>query len=1388
MIRSANLEFFGAYLPIDRRHALHNHTSLPECSEGTVLFADISGFTPLSASLTQELGPQRGVEEITRQLDRVYGALVAEVDRFGGSVISFSGDAITCWFADDRGRRVVACALAMQSALRDLATIRTPGGKAIVLAIKVSTAAGAVRRFLVGDPELQLIEAVAGRTLDRLDTGQRLAQKGEVLIDLNIAMAAADDLRVSDWRVDELSDERFAVVAELLAPVPDQPWPALPAVDAEAVRAWMLPPVYERLRSGQGQFLAELRPAVTLFLRFDGIDYDVDEAAGRKLDAFIRWVQRVVDRYGGSVLQLSMGEKGSYLQAAFGAPIAHEDDLRRAASAALDLIAPPSDLNFLQIHIGLSSGQMRTGAYGSATRRTYGVLGNETNLAARMMQAAQAGQILVPERLAKSLIDFELQPVGSVQFKGVAQPVFICEVRGRQRVHPASAQSPLIGRTHERAALMERFMALKSAQTSSFVIVEADAGLGKSRLVAEAAELAQSLGLRTLVTAADAIERSTPFYAWRAIFNRALGLDHLLDPTERRTQIMTWLEREPRWQNWGPLLSDILQLDWPPNETTAHMAAQVQADNLQELLLGLLDMALHDTAERSVLIFDDGEWLDSTSWALLSRAGDRIRALVVVLATRPPNDPIPIEYQQLLTRSDVLHLMLEPLPAADVAALIGQRLDVDHVPAPVIDFIRRKAEGHPFFSEELAFALRDAGLIEIADRQCRLKPGVADLHGLDFPSTIQGVITSRIDRLPPQQRLTVKVASVIGRIFSFRLLNDIYPVRSETDRLHASLDMLTALDITRLDVPEPDLSYIFKHIITQEVAYNLMLFTQRSELHRAVAEWYERTYAADLSPYYSLLAYHWLRAIGAGPVQPVLRFKAIHYLDQAGLQALRSSAYKEAIAFFDQAAALEPPVDSLQYLDRRKLPADVRQRAYRYLKWGEAQRSWGTLAESRASFEWAAVLYGYPLPRSSLRVTGELLKQLAVQGLHRLRPARYLGQAPADQRDVLLNTARTYQLLSEIFYFTNEGLLSLYAAILCLNLCEAAGPSYELAEAYAVMCVLIGSLGQRRWAETNYQRALAVASAIGQSSATAHVLRLTALYRLEDGQWEKAEQDLTRAIEILDDWGNKRHWGDATAMLASLAAFRGQLDRASQLFIEIAGPRSGSLLHRTISAVWRGRVANLQGRFEESIALLKTALELSTDSSDPLTLVHAKIHAWAFLASAYLRQGRLVLAREAAEMTCQLIADSKAGAFQVNIGMAAIVEVNLALCERDGSLSDLQRQQLLSSAGRLCKQLRRSSRASQARAWHSQGLYLWHSGKHPQALKAWQKSVACAEELQMPYDEAVACYAIGRHAPGEEDARREHLQRARDLFDRIGAPYDRALAEAALDQITTQRG
>lgn len=404
-----------AYIPIDRRLALAEGRELPERTQGAALFADISGFTPLTEMLARTLGPKRGAEELTRYLNQVYDALITELHRFGGSVLGFSGDAITCWFdenskqthteAEDEAAsglklatlRATASALAMQTAMVQFANLEVVEGGTVSLAMKAAVATGPVRRFIVGDPEYTLLDVMAGQTLEHLASAEHQANKGDVILDEAAARLIKDQIILHEWRTDHHSGEPFAAITGLMGNVPTHPWPMLneEQFGMDAACPWLIPAVYRLLRAGQGQFLAELRPASALFLRFTGIDYDQDTDAPKKLDTFIRQVQRILARFDGSLLQLTIGDKGSYLYASFGAPIAHEDDVDRAVSAALELQALPGVLEFLSpLQIGITYGRMRVGAYGGTARRTYGVLGDAVNLSARLMQAAQPGQTL----------------------------------------------------------------------------------------------------------------------------------------------------------------------------------------------------------------------------------------------------------------------------------------------------------------------------------------------------------------------------------------------------------------------------------------------------------------------------------------------------------------------------------------------------------------------------------------------------------------------------------------------------------------------------------------------------------------------------------------------------------------------------------------------------------------------------------------------------------------------------------------------------------------------------------------------------------------------------------------------------------------------------------
>ena len=633
---------------MDRRLALAEGRSLPDRVHGTALFADISGFTPLTEALARELGPRRGSEEITRHLNLVYDAVIAELHRYGGSVIGFSGDAITCWFDGDTGRKATAAGLAMQAAIKPLASVVLPSGRTVGLTMKISVTAGPARRFVVGDPQYWVVDALAGMTLETLALGEKHAIGGEVILDEVTYSALGVSVHLASWREDKEQGLRFAIVDAVVPAVDPTPWPPVPEsrLSEDLVKPWLLPPVYERMRRGLGEFVAELRPTVALFLSFTGIKYDVDDQAGEKLDTFVRQVQTILAHYDGTLIQLTFGDKGSYLYAAFGAPVAHEDDDFRAASAALELRDLPKRLPYIySVKIGITCGRTRTGAYGAASQRTYGVLGDPANLAARLMQAASPGQILVGKDsydiIANSYIWRSLPPM---QLKGRSEPIEVYGlVTARPRVSTPgpsiSPEQPMVGREAELGVILEK--ARQTASGSGCVIgITADAGVGKSRLTAEVqSSLAQQKWL-CYRGESSSYGINTSYHAWQGLWWQFFGLDTAWTLTRQlKTVEMQLAAIDAGLVPRLPLLGAVLNLPIPDNDLTAGFDSKLRKSSLESLLVDCLRWRSRHTP--TLLVLDDSHWMDPLSFSLVEVLARAIETMpiMMVLAYRPSQLP-----------------------------------------------------------------------------------------------------------------------------------------------------------------------------------------------------------------------------------------------------------------------------------------------------------------------------------------------------------------------------------------------------------------------------------------------------------------------------------------------------------------------------------------------------------------------------------------------------------------------------------------------------------------------------------------------------------------------------------------------------------------------------
>ena len=896
--------------------------------DGSVLFADLSGFTALSEQLSA-LGKQ-GAEEISAIINRLFGALQAEILRYGGEVLKFGGDALTAFFdidalGPDHAALAARAALALQERMREFDALETRAG-VFRLRLRIGVHSGRVFAAQVGDAEhIELV--ITGRNINRVALAQEISETGEVVVSAATAAllhGAATAPRQAGFHL----LERLPEIARPIAAAADI-WPDgagdAGEVAALELRIAALRPYLPRqlprrfLEQSEGES-GEFRPVSALFANFfpfsnalDLLNDDVETAA-LVLNAYYQRAQQVVHRYGGIVNKVDMYTYGDKLMALFGAPTAHENDPELAVRAALDLrvaldqanheivelLRPAAgqlvtlDERFLRQRVGINTGVMFAGLVGSARRREYTVMGQHVNLAARLMSAADEGTVVVSPATRRVVErHIALRPLDPVRLKGIAEPVALAEALRpfdvAQEQPRGLLHAPLVGRSAEIEQLLDEGGAALRGQ-GRVVALLGEAGVGKSRLLEETLQ-------RLVLRSADPIsgvppffpysaecqsyEQNTPYALARQLMRQVLHLGFAESAGDARLVQRRVAEITPDLARFAPLLSDLTVAQIEDTPLTAALSPEQRRDRALELAEALVLNAARQ--QPVVAILDDLHWADASSLDLVARLVRHADTAPLLLLLGYRTEPRIDEPWAELAHGR--RLMLRELTAEGEATLVGALLGAE--PPPEMAVLLEKTQGNPFYIEEVVRGLVEAGTLAREGTGWRLTRPVDETT---VPDSIEGVITARLDRLEERSREVLQVASVVGRRFPYQVLLGLL---LRTDDLQERLGRLTEADIILIEEIERELGYLFKHALTRDVAYEAILYARRRELHRNVARQIERIYPDRLDDQLGVLARHYLLA----EEWP----QAFDYHVRAGRQAQNRYANREAIGFFERA-------------------------------------------------------------------------------------------------------------------------------------------------------------------------------------------------------------------------------------------------------------------------------------------------------------------------------------------------------------------------------------------------------------------------------------------------------------------------------------------------------
>lgn len=1102
--------------------------------DGTLVFADISGFTPLTERLSHQ--GRVGAERLTDVLNDVFGRLLGTAFAHGGDLLRFGGDALLLLFTGEGHElQATSAAASMQEELRPFRRLRTEAGT-VSLRMSIGAASGSIHAALVGDSHRELI--VLGPIVSQTAELEAAADAGEVLVshDLAASLPAASCGSAKAGGV-LLRSKPAARHLDLRAP-------SAPAVDCDLCVPASIRP---HLR-GAGQD-GEHRLAVLAFVQFKGSD-DLLAAEGLdvvadELHRLVVAVQDACSTYGVAFLATDLDRNGGKVVLAAGAPVATPDDEDRMLFALRHIVSAPTRLS---VRAGVNRGYAFAVDMGTKERRTYALMGDATNLAARVMGKASSGQVLATTAVLERVgTQFELEDVAPFLVKGKTGPVSASIVGAPIGRHQRARAVPLFGRAAE-LEMLRRALEQAAAGTGRTVELSGEPGIGKSRLVGE---LVGDGAMETVVEiSAGVYASSSPYFALRAPLRRLLGVAPADPDTAVEDALRTVIaDRAPQLVPWVSLIATLLGLELDPSPEVEALDARFRAIRTHVVAADFLDALLPGP---TLLVVDDAQWLDDASGGLLDFLLNGIgeRPWLVCINRRHVATGFTAAERKDTT---LLHLAgIDDTAADELVTTLADRADgalAPHVRAVLV----ARGCGSPLFLEELTASA-------LAGRDVE-----------ELPDTLEGLLAARVDVLDSADRTLLRRASVLGSRFARGHLEAIgeLPEGTLDDAVERLGDFL---------VPTVDGEFEWRPSILREIAYASLPYRRRRELHARAAELVEQSAGDDLLEWADLLSLHY----SAASDHP----RAWHHARIAGMRARANAAPIDAAAFF--ARALESArhladVDSAEVAEVNEMLGEVAELGGRYDVAASAYRRARRLRTGPLDLAALCAREGRLRERSGR--AGEALGWFT-RGQRMLDAAGVSGaQADARRAELLLGYAGTR---------LRQGRAS--ASVPHLE--EVARRAEELhdrrmlAHAYYLLDWAHSELEHE---EASHYRGLAlpIFEELDDHAGQANVLNNLGVDSYFEGRWDEALVLYERSRAERERAGDLVEMGTAANNVGEILSDQGHLERAEQLFREALCIWRPAAFHVGVGLATSnlGRAAARNGRFDEAGQLLAEAAE-----------------------------------------------------------------------------------------------------------------------------------------------------------------------------------------------------
>lgn len=1190
------------------------------------MFIDLSGFTPLTEDLMRK--GHRGAEQLSEILNEIFAPLVELVYARGGFIPYFAGDAFTAIFPMDDPQITAKHFLKTAIYVRNLFSQREFKFGDFTIGLKIGLSCGEVEWGIVGARHKSYY--FRGRPIDSCADCQTRAKNQDIILDevlrrhlkgLNVKLLAIgevchrleEDLSLQDLKIEPAD---------------------LPPLSREVVLEFLPSAVADYNQEG------EFRTVIAVFISFEGVDNH------ELLDRFATLVLEQIYSFSGYFKEIDFGDKGGVMVGFFGAPVSFENNMERALEfvhAVRDEMRDLEKGENVRFRSGVTVGTAYTGIVGGRERCQYAAVGNRVNLAARLMTYAEWGEVLVDAEIHKHR-SFQFQHRGDIEYKGIKGVVPTFRFEGRNTGMRSPHSGKMVGRGREIQQLFDFAQPLFNRQPAGIAFIYGEAGIGKSRLTYELKNLMmQEGGIGWHICQADQILRKpfNPFIYF---------LKNFFQQTPEGYSMANLNRFETRFEE---LLETVRSIGTPPAEAAAkelvrtrsvlaaliginypdslweQLDAKGRYQNTLQAVINLLEAG--SIIEPLVIELEDAHWLDENSEELLHELLRHLNRfpIFIIITSRYRDDgtkPLVIERPSLDTFNipwvEVDLNVLQPESVREMAeANLNGKIEDEFY-----DLLVRTTNSNPFYIEQLLEYFAERNLLLFENSHWNIKD--KDIH---LSSSMNAVLTARIDRLSNLVRETVKAAAVIGREFEVPILTEVMKEHEGFAKSNGTASSILEEQIQQAErgqiwLAMNELRYIFRHSLLREAAYSMQLRARLQQLHLLIAEAIERLYADKIEERYVDLAFHYEQASAFE--------KTCEYLRKAADYARRNYQNHQALDFYDRL---------LEKLSQQK---DTSDQIHTHLKRGKILEMIGQWDECEEAYKKALTLA--KKTRDALQLghaNNNLGRLLMLKGnyavaLNHMQKAVQLFESIEDQGGI----AKVYGNLGNLYfrqgkyddakaYFkesismgqvgndstvnaqiaANLGLTYMNQGdydegIRCqkdqLEACKKNNDKQGMATIYTFIGIVYLEKGDYDAALDSFQRGLEYSEELGNKMLTSIAIGQIGLVYERKGDYDLAMQHYQHDLELCEELGDKQGTAIALGLIGQLLNVKGEFHRAIEylqkdlMLCEELGYQKG--IAKAVNTL--GDVFYLTKEYDRSLHFYNRAIEVTRKIGNKLVL------------------------------------------------------------------------------------------------------------------------------------------------------------------------------------------